>query len=96
MLTMLVRNRVEDYSTWKRVFDSQESAAREAGLRLTDLWRDIQDPNNVFFIFQVADLDKARAYIADPKSAEVGRKAGVLDGEVQFLERVPVTAWNQG
>lgn len=87
MLTMLSRNRVEDYSKWKRVFDSQASAAREAGLHLTDLWRDVQDPNNVFFLFHVGDLEKARAFIADPKAAEVGKAAGVLDGEIHFLER---------
>jgi hypothetical protein len=90
MLTMLVRNRVEDYSTWKRIFDSQESAAQEAGLTLTDLWRDIEEPSNVFFLFRVADLDKARAFLADPQSAEVGRRAGVVDGEVYFLEREPI------
>jgi len=87
MLVMLVRNRVEDYSRWKSVFDSQDSAAREAGLYLTDLWRDMEDPNNVFFVLRVSDLDKARAFLADPKSAEVGKIAGVIDGEIHFLER---------
>ncbi len=28
-----------------------------------------------------------RAFLADPQSAEVGKAAGVLDGEVHFLER---------
>jgi len=87
MLTMLVRNRVRDYSRWKSVFDSQGLAAREAGLALTDLWRDIEDANNVFFLFRVSDLEKARAFISDPKSAEVGKAAGVIDGEIYFLER---------
>jgi hypothetical protein len=87
MLVMLVRNRVEDYSRWKSVFDSQDPAAREAGQYLTDLWRDIEDPNNVFFVLRISDLDKARDFVADPKSAEVGKAAGVIDGEIHFLER---------
>lgn len=87
MLNMLVRNRVEDYSRWKGIFDSQDSAAREAGLYLTDLWRDVEDPNNVFFVFRVTDLEKSRAFTADPKSAEVGSAAGVIDGEIHYLER---------
>jgi hypothetical protein len=87
MLAMLVRNRVEDYSRWKSVFDSQDPAAREAGLHLTDLWRDVEDPNNVFFLFRISDLDKARVFVADPKSAEVGKAAGVVDGEIHILER---------
>ncbi|HJN49194.1 MAG: hypothetical protein QGI68_20335 [Pseudomonadales bacterium] len=87
MLTMLVRNRVEDYSRWKSVFDSEDPRAKEAGLHLTDLWRDTEDPHNVFFLLRVSDQAKARAFLADPKSAEVGKAAGVIDGEIHWLER---------
>lgn len=83
---MLVRNRVENYTRWKKVFDAQDPAARQAGLRLTDLWRDIEDPNNVFFMLHVGDLEKARAFLADPGSAEIGKISGVIDGEFHFLE----------
>ena len=87
MFAMLVRNQVEDYSRWKSVFDSQDSAAREAGLILTDLWQDVEDQNNVFFVFRVSDLKKARAFVSDPKSAEVGKAAGVIEGEIHILNR---------
>ncbi len=90
MYTMLCRNRVEDYEKWRRVFDSHTEAHREAGLHLTDLWTDIEDANNVFFLFSVASLEKARAFIADPASAEAGKDAGVLDGEFHFLQRVDI------
>ena len=86
MLTLLSRNLVKDYAEWKRIFDAQESAAREAGLELTQLCRDLEDPNNVFFTFRVADLERAKAFLSDPNSAEVGRRAGVVDGEYHFLE----------
>jgi len=85
MHTMLCRNRVESYTRWKQVFDSHTVAHRKAGLRLRHLWRDIEDPNNVYFIFEVMDMDRARAFISDPASAAAGRAAGVLDGEVKFL-----------
>ena len=84
---MLVKNRVENYSRWKRVFDSQDPVAKEAGLHLTDLWRDVDDPNIVFFVFRINNLEKAQAFLADPKSAEIGKEAGVIDGEVHFLEK---------
>jgi hypothetical protein len=87
MYQMLCRNRVEDYSKWKKIFDSHASAHRAAGLELKDLWRDVTDPNNVFFLFTVGGIERARAFIADPAAAEAGRAAGVLDGEVHFLER---------
>ena len=86
MIVMLCRNRVADFPKWKAVFDSHAQAHRTAGLRLRDLWRDIAEPNNVFFVFEVTSLDRAQAFISDPASAEAGRTSGVLDGEYHFLE----------
>ena len=52
MLFMLCRNRVRDFETWKKLFDSHAQAHREAGLHLTSLWRSTDEPNNVFFLFE--------------------------------------------
>ena len=90
MAVLLCRNRVADYSAWKAVFDLHAPDSAEAGLTLTSLWRDIEDPNNVFFVFDVANIDRAQAFIADPKGAEVGRTAGVVEGEYHFLTQGPV------
>jgi hypothetical protein len=87
MIQMLCRNRVEDYTRWKKIFDSHASAHRAAGLELTHLWRDVADPNNVYFLFTVCSMDRARAFITDPSAAEAGHASGVLEGEVHFLER---------
>lgn len=87
MYELLCRNRVEDYERWKKVFDSHAAAHPEASLELTDLWRDVEDPNNVFFLFRVSDVDAARAFLEDPAQAEVGAAAGVIDGEYHFVER---------
>ncbi|MCX6538220.1 MAG: hypothetical protein NT151_04700 [Acidobacteria bacterium] len=85
MTVLFCRNRVADFSTWKAVFDSHAPAHREAGLSLTNLWRDIEDPNNVFFVFDVANLDRAQAFINAPAGADAGRIAGVIEGEFHFL-----------
>ena len=50
MTYMIVRNRVADFEKWKLIFDDQEEAAQAAGLRLVNLWRGVEDSNNVFFI----------------------------------------------
>ena len=89
MNVMLCRNRVENYSKWRDVFDSNAQGARVAGLHLLNMWRSIEDPNNVFFLLQVEDIDKARAFINSPESAEAGNVSGVIDGEYHFLESTP-------
>jgi hypothetical protein len=86
MIVMLCRNRVADFLRWKAVFDSHAQAHRAPGLRLRDLWREVEEPNNVFFMFEVVSLNTAQAFISDPAAAETGKSSGVLDGEYHFLE----------
>jgi hypothetical protein len=86
MRYMLCRNRVADYTKWRNIFDSHTEAHREAELRLRHLWRNIDDPNNVFFLFEVNDIKKAQAFVNAPEAAQTGREAGVLEGDVYFLD----------
>ena len=83
---MLCRNRVHDYAKWKAVFDANAPAGREAGLETVNVWRDIENPNNVFFLLKVADIDQARAFLAHPDAAKSGEVSGVIDGEYHFVE----------
>lgn len=75
-----------DFDAWKSVFDSHSEAHRAAGLTLEGLWRDIDDPNEVIFIFQVSDLEKARAFVSAPAGIESAHRAGVTDGSIWFVE----------
>jgi hypothetical protein len=86
MIVMLCRNRVTDFSKWKGVFDSHAHAHRDAGLHLRNIWREAEEPNNVFFLFEVTDTKKARAFINNPAAAQAAKTSGVLDGEYHFLE----------
>jgi hypothetical protein len=86
MIYMLCRNRLADFSRWKAVFASHQAAHQEAGLRLVHIWRVVEDPSNVFFMFEVASIDKAREFIGNPEAAKAGEASGVLDGEYHFVE----------
>lgn len=86
MIVMLCRNRVSDFSKWKGVFDSHAQAHRDAGLHLRNTGREVEEPNNVFFLFEVTDTQKARAFISNPAAAEAAKTSGVLDGEYHFLD----------
>jgi len=86
MKYLLCRNRVSDFSRWKTIFSSHAQAHRDAGLQLRSLWRAAEDPNNVFFLFEVTDAGLARAFISNPNAAEAAQASGVLEGEYHFLE----------
>jgi hypothetical protein len=86
MIFMFCRNRVKDFSRWKAVFASHAAAHQDAGLRLVNIWRSSEEPNNIFFLFEVARVDKARQFIDHPDSAKAGEAGGVIDGEFHFIE----------
>lgn len=86
MTLLLCRNKVKNYKKWKSVFDANSESALQAGLKLINLWRSLDDPNNVFFLFEVADIGKAKSFLADPASVETGDISGVLEGEYYFLK----------
>jgi hypothetical protein len=86
MTVMLCRNRVSNFSRWKAVFSSHAQGHRDAGLQLRSLWRGVEEPNNVFFLFEVTDAGKARAFISNPAAGEAAKTSGALDGEYHFLE----------
>jgi len=86
MTYMLCRNRVADFAQWRAVFASHEAAHREASLRLVSLWRALEEPNNVFFMFEVASLEKARNFISNPEAAKAAEASGVMNGEYHFVE----------
>jgi hypothetical protein len=89
MIVMLCRNRVSDFSQWKSVFDSHAQAHRNAGLHLKNTWRAVEEPNNVYFVFEVTDRAKAQTFISNPAAAEAANTSGVIDGEYHFLETAP-------
>jgi len=74
MIQMLCRNRVADFARCKAVFDSHRIAHAAAGLRLRHVWREAPDSQNVFFLFDVADLGRARRFV---DAREGGKRAGL-------------------
>ena len=90
MTYLLCRNRVSDFSKWKAVFASHAQAHRDAGLQLQSLWRAVEDPNNVFFLFEVTKASLARAFISNPAASGAAAASGVLEGEYHFLDSAPI------
>jgi len=86
MTYMLCRNRVADFATWKTVFASHAEAHKNAGLELVKVWRDMNEPSNVFFLFEATNMKKAGEFISNREADEAGKASGVLDGEYHFLE----------
>lgn len=86
MKYMLCRNRVTDYQRWRNVFDSHASAQRDAGMRVVHVWRKVDEPNNIFFLFEIDDIAAVHAFMDEPAATRGRKDAGVIDGEYFFLD----------
>ena len=87
-MQLLVRNKVKDFSRWYVYFEKDSAVADEFGVVLASLWQTADDPNNVFFLLDIEDVDQANAFMARPESREIGEKSGVVDGEFYYLNAV--------
>jgi hypothetical protein len=86
MTYMLCRHRVANFSDWKRIFDSHAEAQFDAGLSVSKVLRNLDDLNEVFLLFQVTDLEKARAFVSSPEVPDAQKQSGVLDEpDIYFL-----------
>ena len=86
MQYMLCRNKVRDYDVWKRIFDSHAEAHREAGLKLVKFWRSIDDPNEIHFLFEIHNMETAKAFVTQPDRKNVAEEAGLIEGAIYYLE----------
>src|SRR4051812_22584254 len=82
---MLCRNRVRKFDQWKRVFDNQADAHRDAGLKLVHLWYELKSPRNVFFLFEVEDMERARAFLDRSDASASELESGVIEGDFRFF-----------
>ena len=77
---ILGRHKVDDIEAWKRVIAADRQKHLAMGLHFEEVWNNVDDPREIFFIFEVDNLDKAREGL---------KAAGALDPEKQARGEVP-------
>jgi hypothetical protein len=79
MRYMLVRHKVKDFAQWKRVFDSHAAAQRKAGLTVEHVLRNMDDPSEVFLLFEMENVEKAKSFVTSPDVPGAQEASGVAD-----------------
>jgi hypothetical protein len=82
MSTLLIHYRVQDYETWRKVFDGNEPARTAATMTDCRVYRDTDDGNHVLMTLKVADREKAQAFRDSPELRQVTQKAGVITDSI--------------
>lgn len=87
MAHMLIRHRVQDFDKWKSAYNEHQSVRVAAGLKDLRLWHNADDLNDIFLLFEAADVAKTKAFAASADLKEKMTSAGVIGKpEIFFLQ----------
>lgn len=92
--TLFAKHSVNDYDSWKRVYDDFASTRKEMGVIGASVHRDANDPNVVTVTHRFNDLDAATAFAGSEKLKSAMADAGVAGPpEIWIAEDVDQTAY---
>ena len=87
-MKVMVHHKVRDYDMWKPVFDADEENRRRHKATGHEVYRDLNDPNNVFVLTDFPSKADAEAFAADPSLKEAMERGGVTgEPHVFWIEK---------
>lgn len=78
MALLVVQHRVRDYTAWRSGFDAHESSRTGASITNGRVYRRAEDPNDLVLLFDVADVAKARIFMAGEDLKKAMENSGAL------------------
>jgi quinol monooxygenase YgiN len=88
MQYVLIIHEVEDYESWKKVFDDASDIRREAGERSYQVLKYENDPNKVVHFSSWTSIDDAKQFFESPKLVRIRAEAGVKSPDFIYLDQV--------
>jgi quinol monooxygenase YgiN len=83
MVTMFVKHTVNNYGSWKSVYDNFASVRKEKGVTGASVYRDPNDSNTIIITHQFKDLNAAKAFAGSEDLKSAMMNAGV-SGQPEF------------
>ena len=77
-MIVIVQHKVRDYDAWKSVFDEHQAVRTRHGATGHELYRGLEDPNEVTIVNQFPSKEQAEAFAADPSLKEAMERGGVI------------------
>lgn len=86
MAKLLVHHKVQDYSTWRQIFDEDDRRREEYGSTGSQVLKSASDPNDLTIIMDWPSVDAAKAFATSDDLKEKMKHAGVISQpEMTFL-----------
>ena len=77
-MILIVQHTVRDYDTWKPVFDEHEHVRTRYGATGHELYRGLDDPNEITIVNHFPSREQAEAFASDPSLREAMERGGVV------------------
>ncbi len=88
-VTLIITHEVKDYAAWKKGFDSDEKRRSEAGFKILNVYRAVDNANVVTAIAEAPSVEAAKGFINDPNLKAGMEKAGVISApDIKILNKV--------
>ena len=88
MQYVLIIHEVEDYESWKKVFDKAADLRKEAGERTYQVLNYENDPNKIVHFSSWTSIEDAKQFFESPKLVQIRIEAGVKSPEFIYLEQL--------
>jgi quinol monooxygenase YgiN len=88
MQYVLIIHEVQDYQSWKIVFDQAADLRKEAGERSYQVLKYENNPNQIVHFSEWTSLQDAKTFFESPQLVEIRAKAGVKSPEFIYLEQL--------
>jgi heme-degrading monooxygenase HmoA len=72
-----VRHEIGDFAAWRKIYDGNEPVRKKMGVIAHEIYRSVDNPNEVTVIHDFKTLEKARAWASSSELKAVLQKAGV-------------------
>ena len=76
-MILIVQHTVRDYDAWEPVFDEHQAVRTRHGATGHELYRGVDDPNEITVVNHFPSKEQAEAFAADPSLKEAMERGGV-------------------
>jgi len=87
---VFVRHEIGDYAAWRKIYDGFEATRKKMGVIGQEVYRSVDNPNEVTVTHDFKTLERARAFAASSELKAAMQKAGVTGTpQIWFTTKVP-------
>jgi quinol monooxygenase YgiN len=88
MQYVLIIHEVEDYQSWKKVFDNAADIRKQAGERTYQVLKYENNPNKIVHFSEWTSINAAKQFFESPKLIKIRMEAGVKSPEFIYLDQL--------